>query len=443
MKLQKNLHTSLIILVDALILILSLYVSLVIRYFFDASRFGIGDLFVGHLVYFVPLFILTISILYISLAYSDTTLAYLKRSLPKLAEALTVSGVLGVTYFYIFATYLPISPKITYIIFFSVSFCLLALSRIAYAKLPLLGAHINALLLMKEGSVYEKVHHEMRAHAPRATFTRPDSLTVEAVMNKLEESGVSVIVYDNTDGDIVRLISMLPTHVIRKTSVLAKDSLYEDLFGKIFLPTFTEESLLRDYLNQKPLYEFMKRVFDLVVAIPFFIFTIPFILAGAILVYLESGRPIFIFQERLGLGRRVMRIPKLRTMSHDVNGAWVGEGENKVTKIGAVLRKTRIDEFPQLWSVIKGDLSLIGPRPDMTGLEERLRNEIDFYHARYTVPPGVSGWAQVTQEGVPQSVEETRERFAYDMYYIKNRSIFLDFTTALKTVRILLSRVGH
>jgi lipopolysaccharide/colanic/teichoic acid biosynthesis glycosyltransferase len=130
-------------------------------------------------------------------------------------------------------------------------------------------------------------------------------------------------------------------------------------------------------------------------------------------------------------------------MSQNVNGAWVGEGENKVTKVGAVIRRTRIDEFPQLWSVIKGDMSLIGPRPDMTRLEERLREEIDFYHIRYTVPPGASGWAQVTQDGVPQSVEETRERFAYDMYYIKNRSLFLDFTIALKTIRILLSRVGH
>ena len=219
--------------------------------------------------------------------------------------------------------------------------------------------------------------------------------------------------------------------------------LFSGLFGKIFLPTFTEESLLRDYLNQKPFYEILKRIFDLLIAIPFFIFTLPFILIGAIAVYIESGRPIFIFQERLGLGRRIMRIPKLRTMTSNVNGAWVGEGENKVTKVGAFLRKTRIDEFPQLWSVITGELSLIGPRPDMTGLEERLREEIEFYHARYTVPPGVSGWAQVTQPVVPQSIEETRERFAYDMYYIKNRSIFLDFTTALKTVRILLSRVGH
>ena len=129
------------------------------------------------------------------------------------------------------------------------------------------------------------------------------------------------------------------------------------------------------------------------------------------------------------------------------NGVWIHEDkdkyENKITRVGAFLRKTRIDELPQLWLVIKGDVSLIGPRPDMTGFEPRLAAEIDFYAVRYTVPPGLSGWAQVTQTIVPQSVEETRERFAYDMYYIKHRSILLDLSIALKTVRILLSRVGR
>jgi lipopolysaccharide/colanic/teichoic acid biosynthesis glycosyltransferase len=443
MKLQKNLHTSLVILIDVVLLLVSLYIALIIRHYTESDPLAVEERFFQHIFYFIPLYAVMISILYISLAYADTTLAYLRRSIPKLAESLTASAVLGVTYFYIFAGFLPISPKLTYAIFFAVSFVLLAISRIAYAKLPLLGAHINALVLMKDGSVYESAISEMRSRAPRATFTRVVELHVDGVLKSLKETGATVLVYDNTDRSIVQLISMLPTHVIRSTPVLSTDLLHEHIFGKIFLPTFSEESLLRDYLNQKPLFEIAKRVFDLCIAIPLFILTLPLVVVAAIAVYLETGRPIFIFQDRLGVGRRVMHIPKMRSMSGNVNGAWVGEGENKVTKVGAVLRKTRIDELPQLWSVITGEMSLIGPRPDMTGLEERLREEIDFYHARYTVPPGVSGWAQVTQTIVPQSIEETRDRFAYDMYYIKNRSFFLDFSIALKTVRILLSRLGR
>lgn len=443
MKLQRNFHLSFVIITDVFFLILSLYLALILRSSFDNVSFNVWQLFLGHILYFIPLYILMVSILYISLAYSDTTLAYLRRSIPKLAESLTISAVFGILYFYIFATYLPISPKVTYALFFAVSFILLALSRIAYAKLPLLGAHINAVVIIKRGSIYENVIQEVGTNAPRATFTRVTEFTTKSVVDLLSKSGASLIVYDNTDKEIVQLISMLPTHIIRSATVLSGDILYEHIFGKIFLPAFNEESLLRDYLNQKPFYEIIKRLFDLIIAIPFFILTLPFIIFGIIAVYIETGRPAFIFQERLGVGRKIMRIPKLRSMSRNVNGAWVGEGENKVTRVGAILRKTRIDELPQLWSVMKGDMSLIGPRPDMTGLEARLREEIDFYHARYTVPPGLSGWAQVTQVAVPQNVEETRERFAYDMYYIKYRSMFLDFGIALKTVRILLSRLGH
>lgn len=444
MKLQKNLHTSLLVLVDILLLALSLYIALVIRHFSDAATAGIGDLFRQHIFYFIPLYLFVVSVLYISLAYNDTTLAYLKRSIPKLIESLVIAMVLGIAYFYIFASYLPISPKTTYAIFFGVSFLVLALSRVAYAKLPLLGAHINALVLVRHGSVYEPVLEEIGSHAPRATFTRANSFSVEHVMKNLEDTEATLIVYDDTDREVVQLISMLPTHVIRNTPVISKGVLHEQFFGKIFLPTFSEESLLRDYLNHKPFFEITKRIFDLALAIPLFVITAPLILIAVVAIYIETGRPIFIFQERLGLGKKIMRIPKLRTMYRDDNkGEWIYDGENKITPVGAIIRKTRIDEFPQLWSVIKGDMSLIGPRPDMTGHEAKLREHIDFYHARYTVPPGLSGWAQVTQDVVPQSVEETKDRFAYDMYYIKHRSVFLDFSIALKTVRILLSRMGR
>ena len=444
MKLQKNLHMIIVILVDVIFLLLSLYFALLIRHFFDDNLIGIKQLFSDQIYYFIPLFILIISILYISLAYADTTLAYLRRSIPKLAESLFIAFIFGIAYFYIFASYLAISPKITYILFFIVSFVVLSLSRILYARLPLLGAYINAIVLIKKGSVYEEVIELIKIKVPRAKFIYVWEINTTSIIEALSKNMATTIIYDNTDKEIIEIISMLPTNIIRNTSVLSGDLLYENVFGKIFLPTFTEESLLREYLNHKPFFEIIKRMFDLFIAVPLFIFTAPFIFVGTIAMYLETGRPVFIFQERLGLGRRKMRIPKLRTMSRGTdNGVWTNEGDNKITKIGAVLRKSRVDEFPQLWSVIKGEMSLIGPRPDMTGLEVRLREEIDFYHARYTVPPGLSGWAQVTQEVVPQNIEETRDRFAHDMYYIKHRSFFLDFSIALKTVRILLSRLGH
>ena len=131
-------------------------------------------------------------------------------------------------------------------------------------------------------------------------------------------------------------------------------------------------------------------------------------------------------------------------MTGNKDGVWIGEeGALKVTKVGSFLRKSRIDELPQILSILKGDSSLVGPRADLKGLSERLIEEIPYYEARYIVKPGLSGWAQVTQEGLPpQSVDETKLRLSYDLYYIKHRSIWLDIIIALKTIKTLSMRVG-
>lgn len=442
MKFKKNIQTSILVLIDMAFLAFSLAVALALRGAFDSS-FTMSVSLIDYIYYFSPIFIIAVAIFYIYLSYSDTVLAYKKQSLPVLVKAFSLSVIIGLIYFYIFSAYIPISPKTIYALFVGVSFVVLIISRMIYAKLPLLGAHINAFVLIKDLPTLFEFSKFTGDHAPRATFIFSKITNAENIASEIEESETSLIIYDNADKEIISLISMLPTNIIHRMPVISKDEVYENIFGKIVLKNFTDEAILRDYLNKKPFFEFTKRVFDLCVAVPLFIISALFTAVACLAIFMEDGKPIFIFQDRLGVGRRIMRIPKLRTMTQNNNGVWLGESENKITRVGAFLRKTRLDELPQLWSVIKGDMSLIGPRPDMTGLEPRLAAEIDFYAVRYTVPPGLSGWAQVTQTIVPQSVEETRERFAYDMYYIKHRSILLDLSIALKTVRILLSRVGR
>ncbi len=136
------------------------------------------------------------------------------------------------------------------------------------------------------------------------------------------------------------------------------------------------------------------------------------------------------------------------------DGTWVlkegraAEGQHnesrqmRVTRVGKIIRKTRIDELPQLWNVVKGDLSLIGPRPEMPKMVEVYEKEIPFYAARHTIRPGLSGWAQIHHEVPPHSIEGTKEKLSYDLYYLKHRSIFLDMLIALRTVQTLLSAVG-
>lgn len=131
-------------------------------------------------------------------------------------------------------------------------------------------------------------------------------------------------------------------------------------------------------------------------------------------------------------------------MAYSDSGKWVKDQDNpnKVTRIGMILRKSRIDELPQLLSILKGDISLIGPRPDIIDLGEKLNSEIPFYMIRYAIKPGLSGWAQTMQDSPPQTLEETRMRLQYDLFYIKNRSFILDLIIILRTIRTLISRTG-
>ena len=167
---------------------------------------------------------------------------------------------------------------------------------------------------------------------------------------------------------------------------------------------------------------------------------------------IEGKGDIFIIQERFGQYNKPVTVYKLRTMTSNFSASstWRTEDEklgNVPTKVGTFLRKISLDEVPQVWNIFKGNMSLIGPRNDIAGLGHRLAEEIPYYNLRNFVKPGVSGWAQTHQHYMgnnmsPQSLEETRMRLAYDLYYVKNRSILLDIEIALRTIKTVLSRFG-
>ena len=173
---------------------------------------------------------------------------------------------------------------------------------------------------------------------------------------------------------------------------------------------------------------------------------VPFILIAD---RLEGPGPVFLRQERFGrYGKRITAY-KFRSMEQDLpaSSQWTNEGTNRVTKVGAFLRRTSLDEFPQFVNVLKGDISLVGPRNDIVGLGERLAAQLPYYNARYLVKPGITGWAQINQQYEqghlsPQSVEETKMRLAYDFYYLKHRSLGLDLVIALKTIKRMFFRVS-
>jgi sugar transferase (PEP-CTERM system associated) len=225
-------------------------------------------------------------------------------------------------------------------------------------------------------------------------------------------------------------------------------SVYEEYTGKIALENLRPSWLVFSTGFRKTWFlMFTKRAFDLCASVCGLILASPLMLLSIIMLKLESPRdPIFYHQERVGLDGKTFIIHKFRTMRSDAEAAtgpvWsAGDSDPRITAVGRFMRKTRLDEIPQLWNVLRGDMSLIGPRPERPAFVEKLTQQIPFYGQRHVVKPGVTGWAQV-RYSYGASVEDAIEKMQYDLYYVKHMSLTFDLMIALETVKTVVLRRG-
>ncbi|MEJ2569976.1 MAG: sugar transferase, partial [Anaerolineales bacterium] len=200
-----------------------------------------------------------------------------------------------------------------------------------------------------------------------------------------------------------------------------------------------------DELSVSSFYLLIKRLVDMaggLVGILVFCLSYPWV---ALAILMESGRPILYTQERSGQGGRPFNIVKYRTMFQDAEAdgvaRWANEGDPRTTRVGILLRKTHLDEFPQFLNVLLGDMSLVGPRPERPELIAELEKQIPFYRARLLVKPGIGGWAQING-GKLASVEGSAEKLEFDLYYIKHRSVLLDIWIILRTIGSIIGLKG-
>ena len=188
-----------------------------------------------------------------------------------------------------------------------------------------------------------------------------------------------------------------------------------------------------------------KRIFDLLASSLLLIVAFPVMLVAAFLIYLESGRPVLYRQERVGQNDDVFTIYKFRSMRTDAEKAgkpqWAAANDDRITRVGRVLRKLRIDELPQIFNVFRGDMSFVGPRPERPFFVDQLANEIPYYKYRHSVKPGITGWAQV-RYAYGASIEDSVEKLQYDLYYVKNHGLFLDLLILIATVQVVLFGKG-
>jgi sugar transferase (PEP-CTERM system associated) len=223
-------------------------------------------------------------------------------------------------------------------------------------------------------------------------------------------------------------------------------SYFEQTMGQIRLDALYAGWLIfGEGFRQALLRTFMKRAFDIVCATALLIIFAPLMALAAALIIMETGFPIFYKQERVGLNGRLFNVVKFRSMRRDAEGdgqpRWASAKDDRVTQIGRIMRKTRIDELPQLFSVMAGDMSLVGPRPERPYFVDQLTRQIPFYAVRHCVKPGVTGWAQVRYH-YGASVEDAAGKLQYDLYYVKNHSLMLDLVVLFETVGVVLNGEG-
>ena len=222
--------------------------------------------------------------------------------------------------------------------------------------------------------------------------------------------------------------------------------LYEEIFERIPVSILDEQWFIENISSRGAVtYDLFKRAMDIAVSLVLGLISLVFYPFIILAIKIEDGNEIFTHQNRAGRNNQIIQVVKFRTMLFTDNGDWQNQDKvNRVTKVGNFLRRTRLDELPQLWNVLRGDVSLIGPRPEFPKAVEHYADKIPYYNIRHLIKPGLSGWAQIYGEHPHHGleIETTQNKLSHDLYYVKHRGIILDIIIGLKTIRTLLSRSG-
>ncbi len=284
---------------------------------------------------------------------------------------------------------------------------------------------------------------ERVAKVPESKLTPRDGALMD-VVHRLKANEIVVAVTERRGG-AMPLRELLDCK-LQGIRVYDLASYFEQTLGQIRLDALYAGWLIfGDGFAQGGLRTVVKQIFDILCALILLILAAPVMLVAAVAIVIESGFPILYRQERVGLHGRLFNVVKFRSMRTDAEKdgtpRWATAKDDRVTRVGRIMRKTRIDELPQLFSILSGEMSLVGPRPERPFFVDQLTKQIPFYSVRHSVKPGVTGWAQVRYH-YGASVEDSAEKLQYDLYYVKNHTLILDLVVLFETVGVVLMAKG-
>ncbi len=281
--------------------------------------------------------------------------------------------------------------------------------------------------------------------APAADKAQRRKTFATAVEQMASETSIDriVVALDDRRGELP--VDGLLAMRFRGVTIEEVGSVLERLTGKLQLDGLRPSDLLFcEGFRMKPSQQFLLRIASTLVAAIGLILFLPLFPFVVLLVRLSSPGPVLFRQERVGLNGKIFNVYKFRTMvqNAEAEGAqWAQKNDPRVTRVGQFMRKTRLDEVPQLWNVLRGDMSFVGPRPERPEFVSWLARELPFYEVRNMIRPGLTGWAQI-RYGYGATLEQSREKLAYDLYYVKHQTLGLDLLIMFETIKTILRRRG-
>jgi exopolysaccharide biosynthesis polyprenyl glycosylphosphotransferase len=428
-------------LIDIFLLYTSLVTMLAVRY--DET---FSEQLQIHLIPFGVIFALWLIIFYIANLYDQHTFRNSANFYTNLFRAIVIAGVISTSFFYLIPIF-GITPK-TNLFIFIVIFSVLdtaartlfnyAAGKIFKRSVLIVGdtpsTHETADFIIKNPQLgYELVE-----------IINPDN--IQHLKEAIDGQHINIIVISPEGYQIPELINVFYHALDKRIIFYDLLTFYERITGKVPLGAISQTWFLENLSEgQKHGYEFFKRIGDVVFGLVFGIISLIFYPFIIIAMQIDSPGPIFYRQTRIGRMGKTFQLIKFRNMIPNAEAktgaVWASENDPRITRVGNFLRKTRLDEIPQFWIIVKGEMSLVGPRAERPEFHKTLKREVPFYEERYLIKPGLSGWAQINYP-YGASVNDAAEKLKYDLYYIKNRSIALDIGIILKTIRISLSQAG-
>ncbi len=418
-----------------------------------AMRYGAEwpDGWARHFHPFSLLFPVWILILYINYLYETRFFRPSIDAIRVLGSSVVIAFIASLSLFYLFPPGL-VHPRKNLLIFAILAWLLLLLWRIVLYRLSRRGVSTNILFVgqgeeVKELTTYFKENPVLQYHVKRQIPSVPGKY--EELDAIIRSNDIRLVLFkpEKASGAVKNLFPILASGVM----VLDLEDFYERTLNKVSPSMLDDVWFIKNLENvTQDIHEASKRIIDVAVGLVGLAVLIVAVPLLAIIIKLDSPGPAIFRQERVGKDGRVFWLYKFRTMrainkkgSAEKRGAtWAKKNDPRITKVGRFLRNTRIDELPQLWNILIGNMSIVGPRPERPEFVRKLTEKIPYYNMRHLVKPGLTGWAQINYE-YGDSVKDARIKLQYDIYYAKKRTLVLDLAILLKTTKIILSRQGR